>query len=112
MACGWRNGYFGIQDQGAAKGGYVIFSVWDHVSSMSPQFGNQNPDLVSEDDRTEILAHGAGVTAQRFGGEGTGGQSYIPYNWRLGQTCRLLVRCEELEGGPTPRAIFSGFFLS
>lgn len=110
MVCGWRNGYFGIQDHGNAKGGYVLFSVWDHQSSMTPLSGNQSPASVNEEDRTEIVAQGEGVTAQRFGGEGTGGQSFTTYSWRLGQTCRLLVRCDEVDGGDRPRAIFSGYF--
>lgn len=84
MACGFRHGYFGIQEKSNGKK-VVIFSVWD------PTKGN-DPNAVAEEQRVEILHRDDDVLARRFGGEGTGGQSFFNYDWKIGETCRFLVR--------------------
>ena len=84
MACGFRQGYFGIQEQSGGRK-VVIFSVWD------PRHGD-NPGQVPEKDRVEVLYHAPDVVARRFGGEGTGGQSFLEYPWKAGQTYRFLVK--------------------
>ncbi len=67
MACGFRAGYFGIQELGKGKK-IVIFSVWDP--------GRQNdPNSVKTEERVKVLFEGEGVKVSRFGGEGTGGKS-------------------------------------
>jgi hypothetical protein len=83
-ACGFRQGYFGIQELGNGKK-VVIFSVWDPGD-------RQNPNEVEKEKRVELLFKGDGVHAGRFGGEGTGGQSFFDYQWKTGETCRFLVR--------------------
>jgi Domain of unknown function (DUF3472) len=84
MACGFRMGYFGIQELGNGKK-VVLFSVWEP--------GAQNdPKAVKEDRRVKLVAKGEKVRVKRFGGEGTGGQSFLDYDWKPGQTCRFLVR--------------------
>jgi hypothetical protein len=81
--CGFTGGYFGIQEQ--ARGRKVlIFSVWD------PTRGD-NPNAVPEDERVEVLDKADDVVARRFGGEGTGGQSFYTYDWQVGKTYRFLV---------------------
>lgn len=84
MACGFSRGYFGIQELGNGKK-VVIFSVWD------PTKGD-DPGAVAEEHRVEVLYKADDVIARRFGGEGTGGQSFFDYDWKIGQTCRFLVR--------------------
>ena len=84
MACGFNHGYFGIQEQGRGKK-VVIFSVWD------PTRGD-NPKSVPDTERVEVLFKADDVLARRFGGEGTGGQSFFNYDWKVGQTCRFLVK--------------------
>jgi acetyl esterase/lipase len=83
MACGFNHGYFGIQEQGKGKK-VVIFSIWD------PTKGD-NANTVPLEERVEILYKADDVLAKRFGGEGTGGQSFFDHDWKIGQTCRFLV---------------------
>ena len=83
MACGFDAGYFGIQ-QLDAKRKVVIFSVWDP--------GDQNdPNQVAEDQRVKLVHQGEGVRIGRFGNEGTGGQSFLDFAWKLGQKYRFAV---------------------
>lgn len=89
MGCGFRHGYFGIQELGNRKK-VVIFSVWD------PTRGN-NPSAVAKQRRVEVLDKADDVIARRFGGEGTGGQSFFDYDWKIGQTCRFLVKATVTE---------------
>lgn len=84
MACGFKRGYFGIQEQANGRK-VVIFSVWD------PAKGD-NPKAVPLEQRVEVPFQGEGVEVKRFGGEGTGGQSFFPYDWKIGETCRFFVR--------------------
>jgi len=84
MACGFRHGYFGIQELVDGKK-VVIFSVWD------PTRGD-DANAVAKERRVEVLYKADDVIARRFGGEGTGAQSLFPYYWTIGETCRFLVR--------------------
>jgi hypothetical protein len=99
MACGFQRGYFGIQQLGDDSG-RILFSVWD------PTDGH-DPNAVQDEDRVEVLSHGDGVIVKRFGGEGTGGQSFWSYDWKLGHTYKFLVE-GRVEGDKT---IFSGYFF-
>ncbi len=40
----------------------------------------------------EVLHRADDVRVGRFGGEGTGGQSFFKYPWKIGETCRFLVQ--------------------
>jgi Domain of unknown function (DUF3472) len=83
MVCGWSKGYYGIQEQANGKK-LLIFSVWDP--------GNQNdPKSVKEDQRVKLLHQDKDVRIGRFGNEGTGGQSFFDYEWKVGATYRFLV---------------------
>jgi len=100
MACGWSKGYYGIQEKADGKK-LLIFSVWDP--------GKQNdPKTVKEDVRVKLLHQGEGVRIGRFGNEGTGGQSFYVYDWKVGQTYRMLVRAAA--DGET-RTAYSGYFF-
>jgi hypothetical protein len=98
MACGFRHGYFGIQEQSRGRK-VVIFSVWD------PTKGD-DANKVPLEQRVEILHQDADVEAKRFGGEGTGGQSFFKYDWQPGETCKFLVRVKT-EG---EKSAYSGYF--
>ncbi|HZL34397.1 MAG TPA: DUF3472 domain-containing protein [Tepidisphaeraceae bacterium] len=98
MACGFDGGYFGIQEQGNGRK-IVIFSVWDAAK------GN-DAKAVPGEQRVEVLFKADDVRAGRFGGEGTGGQSFFNYDWKTGQTCRFLVTAE-VTGKKTA---FAGYF--
>ena len=98
MACGWSTGYFGMQE--LAKGDkIVLFSVWD------PTKGD-DPKAVPPEKRVEILHQDAAAKVGRFGGEGTGAQCKYPYPWKIGETCRFLVRAA-VDGD---RTAYSGYF--
>src|SRR3954469_10988964 len=92
MACGFSHGYFGIQEQSRGRK-VVIFSVWD------PTKGDDAKKVPLEQ-RVEILHQDPDVEVKRFGGEGTGGQSFFQYDWKTGETCRFLIRCK-VEGEKT-----------
>jgi hypothetical protein len=93
--CGFGHGYFGLQELGNGKK-VVIFSVWD------PTKGD-NRDAVPLEQRVEVLHRGEDVTVKRFGGEGTGGQSFFSFDWQTGQTYRFAVAAA-VEGKKTAYA--------
>ena len=84
MACGFSHGYFGIQELGDRKK-VVLFSVWDPTTGDSA-------DAVPLEQRVEIPFKAVDVIAKRFGGEGTGGQSFFNFDWKTGETYRFMVR--------------------
>lgn len=98
MACGFSHGYFGIQELGNGKK-VVLFSVWD------PTRGN-DAKSVPEDQRVEVLFQGEDVTVKRFGGEGTGGQSFFNFDWKVGETYRFLVTAKAEE----KKTAYAGWF--
>lgn len=73
MSNGFSGGYFGIQVNSATER-RVLFSVWD------PSVG-----------KTTLVRKGPGVTDNSFGGEGTGGQSYLLFSWQAGTTYKFLT---------------------
>lgn len=83
MACGWNTGYFGIQELDRSRK-VALFSVWD------PTTGD-DPNSVKTEDRVEILHQDPKVRIKRFGGEGTGGQCMVDFDWSLGTTNRFAV---------------------
>ena len=98
MACGFGRGYFGIQELTDGSK-VVLFSIWD------PTVGD-DPNAVEKHDQVEILGQGDAVKVSRFGGEGTGGKSMWPYDWKLGHSYRFVVSAK-VEGEKT---IFAGYF--
>jgi hypothetical protein len=98
MACGFRHGYFGIQELSRGRR-VVLFSVWD------PTRGDDAAKVPLEQ-RVEVLHQDPEVEVKRFGGEGTGGQCFFRYDWKIGESCRFLVRAK-VEGDKTA---YAGFF--
>ena len=67
MVCGFKHGYFGIQELSGPEDKVVLFSIWDP--------GDQNdPNSVPADRRVEVLHNDKDVRVGRFGNEGTGAQ--------------------------------------
>jgi hypothetical protein len=83
MADGFGEGYFGMQVN-SAKERRILFSVW------SP-FQTDDPKSIPPDKRITMLRKGADVYTGEFGNEGSGGQSYLKYNWKAGNTYRFLL---------------------
>jgi hypothetical protein len=100
MAAGFSHGYFGIQEQSRSQK-VVLFSVWD------PTKGNDAKNVPVEQ-RVEVLHQDPEVQVKRFGGEGTGGQCFLKYDWKAGQTYRFLVRVK-VEGD---KSAYSGYFYT
>jgi hypothetical protein len=98
MACGFSHGYFGMQELSRGRK-VVLFSVWD------PTKGDDAKKVPLEQ-RVEILHQDPDVEVKRFGGEGTGGQCFLPYDWKISETCRFLIRCN-VEGEKTA---YGGYF--
>ena len=101
-AIGFSCGYCGIQELYDGRK-VAIFSVWDPGDPFD--FGAK-PDSVDEKIRTKNLYAGAGVVIDRFGGEGTGGKSMMPFDWKVGDTCRFAVNVRK-DGDH--RAAFTGY---
>ena len=100
MACGFRHGYFGIQELSAGRK-VVLFSVWDASRG-------DDANKVPLEQRVEVLHQDPAVQVKRFGGEGTGGQSFFKYDWKTGETCRFFVRAK-VDGQKTAYAAY--FYL-
>ena len=75
MANGFGQGYMGIQVKSPAER-WILFSVWDAENGA----------------KTTLVSKGEGVIDNAFGGEGTGGQTYLSYNWAAGTTYRFITR--------------------
>jgi hypothetical protein len=84
MANGFAEGYFGIQVNSDSER-RVLFSVW------SP-FVTDDPAAIPDSKKIKLVKKGEGVTAGEFGNEGSGGQSYLKYNWIAGNTYKFLLR--------------------
>ncbi|MFT3751159.1 MAG: DUF3472 domain-containing protein [Agriterribacter sp.] len=83
MANGFGEGYFGMQVNSASER-RILFSVW------SP-FSTDDPKNIPQDKRITLLKKGERVHAGEFGNEGSGGQSYLHYNWKAGITYKFLL---------------------
>lgn len=93
MANGFAQGYLGMQVNSPTER-RVLFSVW------SP-FSTDDPAAIPAADRVETLASGPGVRVGAFGGEGSGGQSFLVHPWRAGITYRFLTRVTPDGAGST-----------
>jgi hypothetical protein len=101
MANGFGEGYFGIQVNSETER-RVLFSVW------SP-YQTDNPDEIPEEQRIQLLDKGDDVQTGEFGNEGSGGQSFLRYNWLAETTYRFLNSVEPDGRGNT---IYTAYFYS
>lgn len=101
MACGWHRGYLGMQVNRPQER-RILFSVWDSGSEAKDR------SLVRADDRVTLVEKGDGVHVGEFGNEGTGGQSYLVYPWKTGETQRFAVVASR--DGPA-HGTFSGYYF-
>lgn len=93
MANGFGEGYFGMQVNSPTER-RVLFSVW------SP-FKTDDPKAIPADKKIILLKKGDGVHAGEFGNEGSGGQSYLQYNWKAAETYKFLLRAQPVENNYT-----------
>ena len=88
---GFDVGYFGIQDHGS--GHLAIFSVWDNRG------GKNDSAAVDKADRTEVIFTNDKAKSSRFGGEGSGAKTMMPFAWEVGKTYAFLVLLTPQEAG-------------
>lgn len=99
MACGFGEGYFGMQNN-SPQPRRVLFSVW------SP-YKTDNAAEIPDSLRVIMLKKGEGVRVQDFGNEGSGGQSFMHYDWKAGERCRFLMGVKPDGEGNT---IYTAYF--
>ena len=98
MVCGWSRGYFGMQELASGKK-VILFSVWDSAEN--------DPNAAPAADRVITVEPAEGVTVRRFGNEGSGGQSFYEYDWKVGETYKFCISSEPYEN----RMAYSGWFF-
>lgn len=101
MAAGFGEGYFGMQYNSDTER-RVLFSVW------SP-FDTQDPRDIPEDQKIRMLRRGKDVHIGEFGHEGSGGQSYLRYPWKAGNTYKFLMRVHPDGKGNT---VYTAYFYA
>ena len=99
MACGFGEGYFGMQNNSPHKR-RILFSVW------SP-YVTDNPSEIPDSLRVTLVKKGANVKTNDFGNEGSGGQSYMHYDWKAGERCRFLMGAKPDGQGNT---VYTAYF--
>ncbi|MCO4292410.1 DUF3472 domain-containing protein [Solitalea sp. MAHUQ-68] len=93
MANGFKEGYFGIQVNSPTER-RVLFSVW------SP-FHTDDPKSIPDSMKIVLLKKGMNVRSGEFGNEGSGGQSYMRYNWEAGKTYKFLTHVKPVDQSHT-----------
>ncbi|TFK32221.1 hypothetical protein BDQ12DRAFT_707741 [Crucibulum laeve] len=91
MVAGFDGGYSGIQVRENDR--WILFSVWDAENGQ----------------KTTLVSRGAGVVVDNFGGEGTGWQAYLVFNWVAGSTYKFITRIRPDGVGNT---LYSAWFFT
>ena len=100
MADGFTGGYFGMQVNSATER-HVLFSIW------SP-FTSDDPKSIPDSLKVHLIKKGSGVHGGEFGGEGSGGQSYMNYPWVAGKTYAFLIHAQADAKART--TVFTAYF--
>ncbi|MHC5354871.1 DUF3472 domain-containing protein [Myroides sp. LJL115] len=93
MANGFTGGYFGMQVNSDTQR-RILFSVW------SP-FVTDNPQDIPLSDQILVDRKGAEVRTGEFGNEGSGGQSYMVFDWKPDTTYKFLLKGTPIEDNYT-----------
>jgi hypothetical protein len=101
MACGFAEGYFGMQVNSPTER-HILFSVW------SP-FETDDPGKIPDAEKIMMLKKGPDVHTGEFGSEGSGGQSYLLYNWKAGNTYTFLMQAKP-DGNN--RTVYTAWFFA
>ena len=101
MANGFGQGYFGMQVNSPTER-RILFSVW------SP-FTTDNPNEIPENQKIKLLKKGEDVYTGEFGNEGSGGQSFLKFNWKVGTTYKFLLKGQPTAKGETD---FTAWFFA
>ena len=101
MANGFAEGYFGIQVNSLTER-RILFSVWSPYTTDDP--ASIPPEL-----KITMLKKGNNVHTGEFGNEGAGGQSYLVYPWKAGNTYQFLLRGQPQSDNST---IYTAYFFA
>ncbi|MDE6535558.1 MAG: DUF3472 domain-containing protein [Muribaculaceae bacterium] len=101
MVAGFGEGYFGMQFNSPEER-RVLFSVW------SP-FDTQDPKNIPDNQKIKLLRRGKDVHIGEFGNEGSGGQSYLVYPWKAGNTYKFLMQVKPDGQGNT---VYTAYFYA
>lgn len=101
MANGFAQGYFGMQVNSAQER-RILFSVW------SP-FHTDDPKAIPDEQKIVMTKKGKDVYTGEFGNEGSGGQSFLRYNWKAGNTYKFMLRGRPVENNTTE---FTAWFFA
>jgi len=101
MADGFADGYFGMQVNSPTER-RILFSVW------SP-YKTDNPGQIPDDQKIVMLKKGTNVHTGEFGNEGSGGQSYLLYNWKAGNTYKFLMHAKPDANNHT---VYTAYFFA
>ncbi|WP_316838672.1 DUF3472 domain-containing protein [Pedobacter gandavensis] len=84
MSLGFYRGYMGIQTNSETER-RVLFSVWDSKDA-------ENDKTITAHDYVSFVDKDKSTTVNTFGGEGTGGQSYVKTaNWKSNEPVKFLM---------------------
>ncbi|EAR98944.1 nematoblast specific protein (macronuclear) [Tetrahymena thermophila SB210] len=99
MVIGFDYGYFGMQVNSESER-KILFSVW------SPQSTDDSSQILPEN-AVILDSKGKNTVITSFGGEGSGGQSYLVYPWVAGVSYQF-----KLVGQPSTNgySVFSAYF--
>lgn len=100
MSNGFAEGYFGMQVNSPTER-HVLFSIW------SP-FTTNDPNTIPDSLKIKLLKKGPNVHAGEFGNEGSGGQSYMNYRWKAGNTYCFLTHAQP--DAATNTTVFTCYF--
>jgi hypothetical protein len=65
--------------------------------------------LIPDSLKIKLLRQGEGVHIGEFGNEGSGGQSFLRYNWKVGTTYKFLTQIKPTGDGAT---IYTSYFYA
>ena len=100
MSNGFAQGYFGMQVNSPTER-HVLFSIW------SP-FTTDDPKSIPDSLKIGLIKKGPNVHAGEFGSEGSGGQSYMNYMWKVGNTYCFLTHAQP--DAATNTTVFTCYF--
>lgn len=102
MVNGFDDGYFGIQVNSPTER-RILFAVWSN-------YNTDNPNEIPADYDVKLLKNGSGdVLSEPFGGEGSGGHSYIKFNWKTETVYKFLVHAE---ASGNDKTIYTGYYFA
>ena len=101
MANGFGEGYFGMQVNSKTER-RILFSIW------SP-YKTDNPNSIPDDYKIVLLKKGNNVYSGEFGNEGAGGQSYLKYPWKAGNTYKFLIQGKPIDQNFT---VYTAYFFA